>query len=137
MLCFFVYSFYSSLNLTPHIFAPPLPDTLHSYSLTPFSTLFVLFFRQPSPLPFFHPPFLLPNLHPSIYLFLPPPSTPSPSPLPSFPSGSESPCHQDPFHNILCQVYGTKHVLLFPPEQHVRSNERMLDCSYHHVVMIY
>lgn len=35
--------------------------------------------------------------------------------------GSESPCHQDPFHNILCQVYGTKHVLLFPPEQHVRT----------------
>ena len=34
--------------------------------------------------------------------------------------GSESPCHQDPFHNILCQVYGTKHVLLFPPGQHVR-----------------
>ena len=30
-------------------------------------------------------------------------------------SGSESPCHYDPFHNLLCQVFGTKRVLLFPP----------------------
>ena len=31
-------------------------------------------------------------------------------------SGSESPCHYDPFHNLLCQVFGKKRVLLFPPE---------------------
>ena len=31
-------------------------------------------------------------------------------------SGSESPCHYDPFHNLLCQVFGTKRVLLFPPD---------------------
>ena len=30
-------------------------------------------------------------------------------------SGSESPCHYDPFHNLLCQVFGSKRVLLFPP----------------------
>ena len=40
--------------------------------------------------------------------------------------GSESPCHHDPFHNILCQVYGTKHVLLFSPEQHVRTCAQLL-----------
>jgi hypothetical protein len=32
--------------------------------------------------------------------------------------GAESPCHYDPFHNVLCQVIGTKQVLLFPHIQH-------------------
>jgi lysine-specific demethylase 8 len=31
--------------------------------------------------------------------------------------GSESPCHHDPFHNLLCQVFGTKRVVLFPPDE--------------------
>lgn len=30
---------------------------------------------------------------------------------------STSPCHHDPFQNILCQVFGTKNVVLFSPEQ--------------------
>jgi lysine-specific demethylase 8 len=34
-------------------------------------------------------------------------------------TGSESPCHFDPYQNILCQVIGTKNVILFPPEQNV------------------
>ena len=33
------------------------------------------------------------------------------------PQGSESPCHHDPFHNLLCQVFGTKRVVLFPPDE--------------------
>ena len=28
-----------------------------------------------------------------------------------------SPCHHDPFQNILCQVFGKKHVILFAPNQ--------------------
>lgn len=54
-----------------------------------------------------------------------------PSPTPGSPSvtlyqnnlwinghaGSASPCHYDPFHNLLVQIYGTKRVLLFSPEQ--------------------
>lgn len=31
--------------------------------------------------------------------------------------GVKSPCHYDPFSNILCQVFGTKHVILFHPDQ--------------------
>ena len=31
--------------------------------------------------------------------------------------GSESPCHHDPFHNLLCQVFGSKRVVLFPPDE--------------------
>jgi len=31
-------------------------------------------------------------------------------------SGSISPCHNDPFHNILCQIYGSKRIILFPPD---------------------
>ena len=30
-------------------------------------------------------------------------------------SGSSSPCHNDPFDNILCQIIGNKKVILFPP----------------------
>lgn len=30
--------------------------------------------------------------------------------------GSESPCHHDPYNNLLCQVVGRKQVRLFPPE---------------------
>lgn len=33
--------------------------------------------------------------------------------------GTESPCHYDPFHNIICQVYGTKEVILYSPEENV------------------
>jgi len=29
--------------------------------------------------------------------------------------GSESPCHFDPFQNVLCQVLGEKEVAVFPP----------------------
>ena len=32
------------------------------------------------------------------------------------PSGTISPCHYDPYDNMLCQVLGAKHILLFPPE---------------------
>ena len=31
------------------------------------------------------------------------------------PKGVASPCHYDPFHNMLCQVMGTKRVVLFDP----------------------
>lgn len=31
------------------------------------------------------------------------------------PQGTVSPCHYDPFHNILCQVIGKKEVILFDP----------------------
>jgi len=31
------------------------------------------------------------------------------------PTGSSSPCHNDPFNNFLCQIYGNKKVILFPP----------------------
>ena len=31
------------------------------------------------------------------------------------PAGSSSPCHNDPFNNFLCQIYGNKKVILFPP----------------------
>ena len=31
--------------------------------------------------------------------------------------GSTSPCHYDSTHNILCQVFGVKHVILFPPDE--------------------
>lgn len=30
--------------------------------------------------------------------------------------GSTSPCHFDPFNNVLCQIFGEKEVLLFPPQ---------------------
>ena len=40
------------------------------------------------------------------------------SPLALF-LGSESPCHRDPFHNILCQIYGEKKVILFAPSEEV------------------
>jgi hypothetical protein len=33
--------------------------------------------------------------------------------------GTESPCHYDPFHNIICQVYGKKEVILYSPEENV------------------
>lgn len=33
--------------------------------------------------------------------------------------GTESPCHYDPFHNIICQVYGRKEIILFHPDQNV------------------
>mmetsp|Transcript_7929 Transcript_7929/g.7984 ORF Transcript_7929/g.7984 Transcript_7929/m.7984 type:complete len:285 (-) Transcript_7929:203-1057(-) len=33
--------------------------------------------------------------------------------------GTESPCHYDPFHNIICQVYGKKEIILYPPEENV------------------
>lgn len=33
------------------------------------------------------------------------------------PDGTSSPCHFDPYNNMLCQVLGTKHVLLFPPKE--------------------
>ena len=32
-------------------------------------------------------------------------------------SNTSSPCHHDPFQNILCQVFGKKHVVLFAPDQ--------------------
>lgn len=35
----------------------------------------------------------------------------------SGPFGASSPCHYDPFQNLLCQVYGNKRILLFPPDQ--------------------
>ena len=31
-------------------------------------------------------------------------------------AGSASPCHYDPFHNLLVQIYGAKRVLLFDPQ---------------------
>jgi len=31
------------------------------------------------------------------------------------PQGTVSPCHYDPFHNVLCQVIGEKEVILFDP----------------------
>ena len=34
-------------------------------------------------------------------------------------SNTASPCHHDPFQNILCQVFGKKHVVLFAPDQSV------------------
>lgn len=33
------------------------------------------------------------------------------------PDGTSSPCHFDPYENLLCQVLGSKHVLLFPPQE--------------------
>lgn len=33
------------------------------------------------------------------------------------PAGAHSPCHYDPFHNILCQILGQKRILLFHPEE--------------------
>jgi lysine-specific demethylase 8 len=33
--------------------------------------------------------------------------------------GTESPCHYDPFHNIICQVYGKKEVILYSREENV------------------
>ena len=30
--------------------------------------------------------------------------------------GTYSPCHYDPFENMLCQVFGNKEVILFPPK---------------------
>ena len=33
------------------------------------------------------------------------------------PHGSTSPCHYDSTHNILCQVFGVKHVILFPSDE--------------------
>jgi hypothetical protein len=32
-------------------------------------------------------------------------------------SKTTSPCHHDPFQNILCQVFGRKNIILFPPGQ--------------------
>lgn len=34
------------------------------------------------------------------------------------PHGSSSPCHHDPFQNVLIQVSGRKRVLLYPPQEH-------------------
>jgi lysine-specific demethylase 8 len=31
-------------------------------------------------------------------------------------AGTSSPCHYDPFNNVLCQIYGQKEVLLFHPD---------------------
>ena len=33
------------------------------------------------------------------------------------PGGTDSPCHYDPFQNVLCQVFGSKTVLLFTPDE--------------------
>jgi lysine-specific demethylase 8 len=35
------------------------------------------------------------------------------------PLGTISPCHHDPYHNLLAQVVGHKHVILFPPHAHM------------------
>lgn len=35
------------------------------------------------------------------------------------PPNIDSPCHYDPFQNILCQVFGVKEVYLFPPDQSI------------------
>ena len=35
------------------------------------------------------------------------------------PVGTISPCHHDPYHNLLAQVVGHKHVVLFPPGSHM------------------
>jgi lysine-specific demethylase 8 len=32
-------------------------------------------------------------------------------------AGSESPCHHDPYQNILCQIFGEKEVILFAPSE--------------------
>lgn len=63
--------------------------------------------------------------------------------------GSESPCHQDPFHNVLCQIYGTKTALLFAPSDRVsythHSNDsyspphpvNSLAKSVHHLILFF
>jgi len=46
----------------------------------------------------------------------------------SGPIGATSPCHTDPFQNVLCQVFGEKTVILFHPNQ-----EKYLYPAYHTV----
>lgn len=41
------------------------------------------------------------------------------------PPGQLSPLHRDPYHNLLCQVHGTKAVWLFPPGD----GEALLPCD--------
>ena len=43
-------------------------------------------------------------------------------------TGSHSPCHYDPFNNILCQIYGQKKVILFPQS----SNQYLYLHDSHH-----
>jgi Cupin-like domain len=149
MLFYFALCVHSSLRLTPYIFPSASPSVLYSFLpllphlplMPPFlyhidCPLLQSFLSSTLPLlvrpsfPFYPISFLAVTYHPISFHVIPShPLPPLYLPILSYPIqsitcyfshlGSESPCHQDPFHNILCQVYGTKHVLLFPPEQHV------------------
>ena len=95
-----------SLGLLPFVLPSFLPSFLSSFLYRGFLTWLPFFF--PSFSPTFFP--LFPWL-PFFATFL--------NIFPNIDPGSESPCHRDPFHNILCQVYGEKTVLLFSPSDEV------------------
>ena len=43
------------------------------------------------------------------------------------PAGTISPLHTDPYHNVLCQVYGKKYIRLYPPEETPKMYPRGID----------